>query len=199
MGVSFGLWGDPDDQELRFARASLADVNAFLGGRHYLGAYTGPRFRFAFVGVMTGEIVAAQVWRMPAARRLPNDGSWLELARWCLTTVAVKNAGSRMHGWVRRWLLENEPKVTTLVSYSDPSIGHSGTLYRACGWRWAPTWLRISPPPKGERSWDRSGYETPKDRWIFDLRPDPTRESYLTIPYPSVRRRYEAMLAEQAA
>ena len=37
--------------------------------------------------------------------------------------------------------------VSTVVSYSDPSAGHTGSLYRACNWIWAPTWLRLRPPP----------------------------------------------------
>ena len=55
------------------------------------------------------------------------------------------------------------PRCTTIVSYSDPSVGHTGALYRACNWLWAPTWHRLQPPPTGCGSWDGKKRSSPKD------------------------------------
>lgn len=173
-------------------RATVDDVNLLLATRHYLGE-VGGAVRFVFAGVRGSETVAAQVWKLPTSRHLPGDGSWLELSRWCLTPEAGTNAGSRMHGWVTRQLRELAPEVTTLVSYSDPSAGHTGALYRACNWRWRPTWMRLAPPPSGHGSWDGITSQGVKDRWIFELRRDPSRDRVLALD-PAYQSRLDASL-----
>ncbi len=116
-------------------------------------------------------------WRWPTARLLPADGTWLELARWCLTPEAGKNAGSRMMGWARRWIARNLPAVTTLVSYSDIVI-HTGALYQASGWESAPTHhaerfdLDGIGYASGHGSWDGVNRQAPKRRWLVRLGED---------------------------
>jgi len=105
----------------------------------------------------------------------------MELARWCLTPAGGKNAGSRMHAYAVRELKRRFPNLTTLVSYSDPSVGHTGSLYRACNWRWRPTWVQLKPPPSGGGSWDGVTRQEPKARWVFELRRDPDREQALYL------------------
>lgn len=170
----------PEEAEgVVWQRCSLFEANGLLAERHYLGSIG--RGRRAFVGVLGRVVVACQVWSLPTSRHLPLDGTWLELSRWCLTPEAGEYAGSRMHSWVVRWMREHAPKVTTLVSYSDPSQGHTGALYRACNWYWAPTWHRLRPPPTGGGNWGGPKREAPKDRWIFDLRPDARRAGILDV------------------
>lgn len=160
-----------------FCATPLEEINELLARAHYLGAARQARFS---LGVWSGgELVGAQTWRTPAARRLPLDGSWLELSRWCLTPAAGENAGSRMHAASARWLRAHAPEATTLVSYSDPSAGHTGALYRACNWLWAPTWHRLRPPPSGNGAWTMDHGQAVKDRWVFPLRRDPRRAELL--------------------
>lgn len=185
------LWALPDDS-VTWEAASLDDVNPLLSARHYLGPVSGS-VRFVFAGVIGRDVVAAMVWKLPTSRHLPSDGSWLELSRWCLTPEAGKNAGSRMHGWVARYLLAHAPEVTTLVSYSDPSAGHTGSLYRACNWRWRPTWMRLAPPPSGHGSWDGITVQSVKDRWVFDLRRDADRDAHLRLEPAYERLRIESV------
>jgi hypothetical protein len=143
----------------------------FLDERHYLGA-TGRGFGWSDE---YGVLVLAK----PTARRLPQDGTWLELVRWCL--VGTRNGGSRQWAQVSRWLRSERPEVTTVVSYSDPSAGHTGALYKACNWTWAPTWHRLFPPPTGNGSWQDGKPQSVKDRWVFVLRPDPRRDLILSV------------------
>ncbi|HMS60660.1 MAG TPA: hypothetical protein PKD63_00150, partial [Solirubrobacteraceae bacterium] len=83
---------------------------------------------------------------------------------------------------VSRWLKREMPHVTTVVSYSDPSAGHTGALYRACNWTWAPTWQRLYPPPTGNGSWDGGKtMQATKDRWVFPLRRDEERDEILRV------------------
>jgi len=154
-------------------------VNQILSSMHYLGPINrGFPYRDEF-----GVLVLAN----PSSRRLPHS-RWLELVRWCL--FGTKNGGSQQWKRVCRQLRSERPEVTTIVSYSDPSVGHTGALYRASNWLWAPTWLRLRTPPSGNGKWSKSGkVEAVKDRWIFCLRDDAERERLLRINDDSIRRR----------
>ncbi len=155
---------------------TVDSVNYELERRHYLGATSrGFAWRDEF-GVM--------VLAPPTSRRLPAD--WLELTRWCLN--GTPNGGSRQWSRVSTWLRENHT-CTTVVSYSDPSAGHTGALYRACNWLWCPTWHRLVPPPSGGGSWDGIKRQAPKDRWVFHLRDDPRRNEILGLD-ETYRRRF---------
>lgn len=158
----------------------VATVAHYLDERHYLGA---ARRGFAWSDD-DGVLVLAS----PTSRRLP--AHWLELTRWCLEP-GRPNSGSRQWAAVRRVLLAEYPDVTTVVSYSDPSVGHTGALYRAAGWLWAPTWHRLRPPPSGQGRWtDDGAQQAVKDRWVDPLSPDTDRLSVLTPKDPGLRRRY---------
>lgn len=169
---------------------SLQEANRLLGPSHYLG----PTHRAWGVFGMRAEekpfkAVAVMVWALPTSRRLPADGSWLELSRWCLTSAAGAYAGSRMHGAFVRWLRRAHPEVTTLVSYSDPSVGHTGSLYKACNWVWAPTWHRLRPPPSGNGAWKHGVKQSVKDRWVFLVGDDSRRPELLAVRDDAIARR----------
>ena len=159
-----------------FAVAASAPI---LAANHYLGPAKRGEAYFDDAGVM---VVAS-----PTGRHLPGD--WAELTRWCITD-RTKNAGSKQFGRFIRALRQARPGLTTIVSYSDPSVGHDGALYRSCNWWWAPTWHRLRPPPTGNGSWAAGKQESVKDRWVFPLRPDPRRSELLVAKDESVLRRY---------
>lgn len=173
--------GSSPTPRLQIEPATVAEVNPLLAGDHYLGPIAGGQH--AFAGWVADELVACQVWRHPTARMIPADGTWLELSRWCLTPDAGRNAGSKMMGWVARWLRRYEPGVTTLVSYSDPVHGHTGALYKASGWTYTPTHIgrRYDVDgigyPSGNGSWNGEDVATPKHRWIYRLRSVPMSDA----------------------
>jgi hypothetical protein len=154
-------------------------VNQVLTERHYLGPIDrGFTYRDEF-GVM--------VFANPSSRRLPQD-RWLELVRWCL--YGAKNGGSQQWRRVVLWLRQTRPDVTTVVSYSDPAQGHTGALYRACNWLWAPTWHRLRPAPSGHGKWTKDGkIEAVKDRWVFCLASDDQREGLLAVQDVALKRK----------
>ena len=152
------------------------DVEPFLRENHYLGPTTR--------GFAWSDEYGVLVLASPTSRHLPSD--WLELTRWCLT--GEKNAGSKQWAKVSRYL-RAEHSATTVVSYSDPSVGHTGALYRACNWIWAPTWQRLRPPPSQGGSWDGETIQAVKDRWVFPLRRDPRRATILRVNDESLQRR----------
>lgn len=151
-------------------------ANVVLEDRHYLG----PSHRATLV---YQDVYGVMVFAPPTARYLPKD--WLELVRWCLE--GEPNAGSRQWKAAIEWLRTNSD-ASTVVSYSDPSVGHTGALYRACNWLWAPTWHRIKPPPSGNGRWTLNASQSVKDRWIAILTPDPRREPILSVKDRGVMR-----------
>ena len=59
--------------------------------------------------------------------------------------------GSNIESWfvaqTFQWLRDNTPKIRALISYSDPKVGHKGTIYQATNWiyqgnkiRWSDSW-----------------------------------------------------------
>ena len=159
---------------------SVDAVAPTLKAHHYLGA--------ARRGFAWSDEYGVMVWAKPTSRHLPLH--WLELSRWCLK--GRRNGGSMQFSVVRKELLRAFPDVTTLVSYSDPSVGHTGALYKACNWLWAPTWHRLRPPPSGNGSWGDSGMQPVKDRWVFHLRPDKGRRDILSIKDNAAEARQKA-------
>lgn len=154
---------------------SVVGVNPVLAARHYLG----PTER----GWAWSDEFGVMVLAPPTSRRLPLH--WLELTRWCLR--GEPNDGSRQFAAVKRYLRSELPHITTLVSYSDPSVGHTGALYRACNWIWAPTWHRLRPPPSGNGAWADGEKQGVKDRWVYPLQRDVERASLLAIQDESLR------------
>lgn len=182
VAVSHRIDCDLDDDCWCLTGTAIAPVSTlatFLDANHYLGATNR--------GIGWSDEYGVLVLALPTSRRLPHDGTWLELSRWCL--LGEKNAGSRQWAQVRRWLRTEMPYVTTVVSYSDPSQGHTGALYKACNWIWAPTWLRLRPPPSGNGSWVDGNVQHVKDRWVFPLRRDGRRAELLRVNDEALTRR----------
>lgn len=155
---------------------SVADI---LSSNHYLG----PTKR----GFAWQDDYGVIIFAKPTSRRLPQDGTWLELVRWCLK--GIKNGGSRQWRAVSVALIERFPEVTTVVSYSDPAHGHTGALYRACNWKWFPTWHRLRTPPTGNGTWGGKGIQSAKDRWIFEFSADDRRADLLRVNDESLVRK----------
>lgn len=154
-------------------------TNQVLSRFHYLGAINrGFDYRDRF---------GVAVFANPSSRRLP-QARWLELVRWCL--YGEKNGGSQQWREIAAWLRKDHPDVSTVVSYSDPSAGHTGSLYRACNWLWAPTWHRLREPPSGNGDWGDGRRQAVKDRWVFCLAPDAEREALLAVKDTGLLKAY---------
>ena len=81
----------------------------------------------------TGLIYAVAIWSNPAARKLPQQ-TWLELRRMAIAGDAPRNTASRMLRVMRLMLHRKQPEIERVISYQSKSV-HSGTIYRADGWR----------------------------------------------------------------
>lgn len=147
-----------------------------LDAQHYLGA-KGARARAVYEDEH-GLIVFSGL----SSRRLP--ACWIELSRWC---IALGGIGSKQ--WAACLRAQDFGDCTTIVSYSDPSVGHTGALYRACNWVWAPTWHCLREPPTGAGV--RGGKaQRAKHRWVYLLRPDPERAALLQLQDASLNKQH---------
>jgi hypothetical protein len=86
---------------------STKSVGQFLDQHHYLGSVSR--------GFAWSDDFGVLVLAKPTTRRLPQDGSWLELVRWCL--IGIHNGGSMQWRAVSRELSDVHPGCTTVVSY----------------------------------------------------------------------------------
>ena len=107
----------------------------------------------AFRGHVADKTFVVALWNNPSGRCLPNH--WRELRRMACAPDAPRNTPSRFLAWMVRWFKQHEPQREHLISYQDTAV-HTGTIYRAAGWKdeWTTT----------ERVRDRSGKRAGTDR-----------------------------------
>ena len=84
-----------------------------------------------FVAESDAIAYACAIWSSPIARNI--EGNFLELRRMAIADDAPINTGSRMLGYMRRYIKKNLPHILKLISYQD-SETHKGTIYKASGW-----------------------------------------------------------------
>lgn len=103
--------------------------------RHYLGKWPG-------VCVLTmalrhqGRAVGVIVFALPPRETSTRYGgvTW-ELARLWIDDSIPSNAETYVIAAAARYIKRTRREVKYLVSYADPSVGHSGLIYRAAGWQ----------------------------------------------------------------
>lgn len=140
-------------------KASLLEVRTCDPqiARMYVGAWhsrlpdtqVGP-WMLAFVASYEETCFGAALWHNPSARTLPQE--WLELRRLAIPDDAPHCTASFMLGAMARWIRANMPTVPRLISYQDLEV-HTGTIYRAAGWREG----LVSKPRTRDRSAARRG------------------------------------------
>lgn len=159
------------------ALVSVRETYIDLAENHYLGPTKAAGFAWR-------DEFGCIVFAAPRARGVPHR--WLEVVRWCLNGEA--NGGTRQWARAVKMLRTQRPDCTTVVSYSDPSQGHTGALYRACNWMWAPTWHRLRPPPTGNGKWTDAKEQSVKDRWVYLLAEDEDRARVLSVKDDAIQR-----------
>lgn len=117
-------------------RALRGDVE-HLVAKHYLGRWPGvvvdilgllAEDQSAYIGVIVFALPPRET-----AKRYGVTVVW-ELARLFIEDGTPKNAESWFMARAILYVRRNHPKVDMLVSYADPSAGHTGVIYRAGNW-----------------------------------------------------------------
>ncbi len=113
---------------------SRAEVDHLVKA-HYLHKWPGVCVRT--LGLFDGEsAIGVIVFALPPRQtfvRYRVDLAW-ELARLFILDVTPKNTESWFISKAVSDVRNNRKDVSLLVSYADPSAGHSGTIYKACSW-----------------------------------------------------------------
>ncbi len=102
---------------------------------HYLHRW--PGVVTAVMALMDASTpIGALVFALPpreTAKRYGVEVAW-ELARLFVVDETPKNTETWFMARAIKWVRANRPDVQVLVSYADPSAGHSGTIYKAGNW-----------------------------------------------------------------
>lgn len=102
--------------------------------RHYLGRWPGVCMCSLALwrgGIALGVIVFSLPPRETTKRY---GGTTWELARLWVEDAVPTNAETFLIAKAVRFIKTHFPSVRFLVSYADPSVGHTGTIYKAANW-----------------------------------------------------------------
>jgi len=118
----------------RIKPCSVKDVEGFVQA-HYL-AKRPAIVLLALVMLHNEHPVGCVIYSAPPREAdVRYGGKTWELARLYLLDEVPQNAETWLIAQSVKWIRQHRPEVFNLVSYADPSAGHSGTIYRAANWR----------------------------------------------------------------
>ena len=120
-------------ESCRLRECSVSDVSAMIQ-KHYLHCRPAV-VEVCFVAECNGEPFGMVIYSQPPRETHKRyGGPVLELARLWAKDCCPKNTETWMIAASVRLLRKSRPELVGLVSYADPSVGHSGIIYRASGW-----------------------------------------------------------------
>lgn len=106
---------------------------------HYSHTWTSCQYAIGLLkdGLTLGVAVYGwPVGRLAAQSISPevNEKQVLELTRLWIADSEGKNTESWFLGQTFSWLKKHAPSIKVLMSYTDPTFGHVGTVYQATNW-----------------------------------------------------------------
>lgn len=113
-----------DFADVKLAEPPAADLKKFLDAYHYIGKGRGGKVVGAYYD---DELIGCVVFSPPIRQ---NIGNITELSRLCIhPSYHKKNFAS--------WLISKALRTVSgaIVAYADRTVGHVGTVYKACGFR----------------------------------------------------------------
>lgn len=117
----------------RIKPVPLSEQKSFILS-HYLGK------RPAIVTLSIGmffkdEHVGMAIFSLPPkeSAKMLGGKTW-ELSRLFIIDKLPKNSETWLIGSCIKFIKRNHPEIEYLISYADPSAGHSGTIYKASNW-----------------------------------------------------------------
>lgn len=111
------------------------------------------------------RVVGAMIMGRPAAKTW-NAESVLQLHRMYFIDDTPTNTESRALAMMRRHIRIWIPQIKMLLSYSDPTVGHLGMIYKADGWADVGVTRITSGYGWRSRGGDRSDSVSSKTRWM---------------------------------
>jgi hypothetical protein len=130
-------------RDLQFASIEEAIAKSLLERFHYLLSHRLNSLHFGLLHPDAGSWPLAMVslsafdlrnMENGSAATAINRVSTVVISRVYAVQSAPANSISYLFGRLRRWLNDNRPEVTTLLTYLNPNIGFSGSSYEADNW-----------------------------------------------------------------
>jgi hypothetical protein len=141
------------------------ELRDWIATRHYTKAAP-PGYRFALEFTEGRERIGAMLLGRPASREL-DEVKWLELTRMFFVDGTARFVESQGLAMMRRFVRVWVPQTRALLAYSDPSVGHEGTVYEADGW------ANFGRTRNGTQGWrnrpgrrETTGAPSRKFRWV---------------------------------
>lgn len=113
------------------------DLSPILKRYHYRGEMIGGSIKICLGVYCNGRLIGGAVFGNPWHPESYSDNgtfNCIELRRLCFCDEAPKNTESWTIGKAI-WWLKKYTDYNRVLSYSDSSVGHTGTIYRAAGFR----------------------------------------------------------------
>ena len=112
-------------EELRFK-----NIRHIFEEFHYKKGHMGGGISTCFGLYIDGLLVGGAVLGLP--RHRSKYESAIDIRRMACLDNAPKNSESYFIGQIKRWVRDNT-KYQSILSYSDATVGHQGTIYKASG------------------------------------------------------------------
>jgi hypothetical protein len=103
--------------------------------KHYIGKW--PAEVVLTLGLIkNNETLGMIVFTVPKIRLLDRFGqdTW-DLARLWIVPSVPKNGESFLIGRAMRYLKKEHPRIKAVISFADPDMNHSGTIYKAANFK----------------------------------------------------------------
>lgn len=105
-----------------------------------------PTHVFELLNIQTGEIVGTAVYGVPCGSnvKLKYGKKCVELRRLVIIERTVPHVTSWFLAATLRYL-KNHTFVSGVITYADPNAGHTGTIYKACNFKYLGKELNPNP------------------------------------------------------
>lgn len=118
-------------KEMRVRKCSFYHIKPIFEKYHYKGGHMGGGITVCLGALFRGEYVAGVVVGKPRHdSKYSADGECVEIRRMACLDELPKNTESWLLSQTLKWLKKNT-MVVRVISYSDKSVGHIGTIYKA--------------------------------------------------------------------
>lgn len=122
-------------KDLKVSPCELSEIKVFIEKHHYSKSINGVKCSYCFKVEHNNTLVGAVLYGMMSTTAWKkfgvNESDVLELRRLVLVDDAPKNSESRVISKTLKWIKKNARYVHIVVSYADPTYGHTGVVYRA--------------------------------------------------------------------
>lgn len=135
MFESFSACIPESPKQMDFRVVSFCDISKIFKDYHYKSDHMGGGISFCFASSFKGVNLAGMVvGGLRHEKKYSNEGKAVELRRMACHEMLPHNSESWFIGCCLRWLKKNTD-IKKVISYSDLSVGHIGTIYKASNFK----------------------------------------------------------------